>query len=185
MRRACLAGALCVAAVGSAHADWTVKRDPFDVTVVARYKAILARDPYDAGALTALKNLYGHYRTLAQLEAELGTDWAARVVRARLDPSTAHWQAVIEVREDPRALFELNLFERAIAATTDVDLQRRSLEGLMDDAVRQHDTDRVDAVFKRLSALTPKDPKMWIDRAHTMNSFERHAEAVLAYAMAE
>ena len=128
MRRAWLAAALAVASVGSARADWTVKRDPFDATVVARYKAILARDPYDAGALAALKNLYGRYRTVAQFEKELADDWAGRVVRARMHPDAAHWKAVIEKREDARALFELGLYERAIAATTDVDVQRRSLE---------------------------------------------------------
>lgn len=186
MRRAWLAAALAVASVGSAHADdWTVKRDPFDATVAARYKAILARDPYDAGALTALKTMYGKYRSLAKLEAELGDDWAGRVVRARLHPDTAHWRAVIEKREDAHALFELGLYERVIAATTDVELQRWSFERLMDDAAKQRDSDRLDVLFKRLAAITPKDPHMWIDRAHALISLERHAEAVDAYAQAE
>lgn len=186
MRRAWLAAALCVASVGSARADdWTVKRDPFDATVVARYKAILARDPYDAGALAALKRMYGRYRTLAQLEAELDSDWSGRVVRALLHPDAAHWQAVIEVREDARALFELGLYERAIAATTDVELQKRSLEQLLIAAEKQHDSGQLDALFKRLAALTPNDPTMWIDRAHRLIAFERHAEAAEAFARAE
>jgi tetratricopeptide (TPR) repeat protein len=188
MRRAWLAAAVCVASVGSARSqpgDWTVKRDPFDATVVARYKAILARDPYDARALTALKSMYGRYRTLDQLEAELGDAWAGRVVRARLHPDAAHWRAVIDVREDARALFELALYERALTATTDPDLQKRSLEHLIADAVGRRDHERVDAWFARLSALTPKSPKMWIDRAHALIALARHAEAVDAYAQAE
>jgi tetratricopeptide (TPR) repeat protein len=188
MRRAWFAAALCVASVGSARAqpgDWTVKRDPFDATVAARYKAILARDPYDADALTALKILYGRYRSLAQLETEVGPDWSGRVVRARLHPDAAHWRAVIDVREDARALFELGLYERALAATTDVALQRKSLEHLLAEAQRQRDSDRLDALFARLSALTPKDPKMWIDRAHALIALDRHADAVAAYAQAE
>ena len=31
--------------------DWGVQRDPFDRTVIARYKAILASNPHDASAL--------------------------------------------------------------------------------------------------------------------------------------
>jgi tetratricopeptide (TPR) repeat protein len=188
MRRAWIAAALSFASVGSARSqpgDWTVKRDPFDATVVARYKAILARDPYDAGALTALKRMYSRYRTLEQLEAELGDDWAGRVVRARLHPDAAHWHAVIEKREDARALFELDLYERAIAATDDVDLQKRCLEQLLIDAQKPPDSDRLDALFKRLAALTPKDPSMWIDRAHALILVERHAEAAEAFAQAE
>lgn len=185
MRRAWIAAALCVASVGSARADWTVKRDPFDATVATRYKAILARDPYDAGALTALKSMYGRYRTLAQLEAELGPDWSGRVVRARLHPDAEHWRAVIDVREDARALFELGLYERAIAATTDVTLQRKSLEHLLAEARRERDSDRLDALFARLSALTPNDAKLWIDRAHALIALERHADAIAAYARAE
>ncbi len=186
MRPAWLAAALAIATVGSARADdWTVKRDPFDATVAARYKAILARDPYDAGALAALKRMYGKHRSLAKLEAELGDEWADRVVRARLHPDTTHWQAVIEKREDARALFELGLYERAFAATSDVGIQRSSLERLMDDAAKQRDNDRLDALFNRLVAITPKDPRMWIDRAHTLVSLDRHFEAVDAYAQAE
>lgn len=86
MRRAWIAAAVCAASVGSAHADWTVKRSPFDATVAARYKQILSRDPYDASAFAALEAMYARYRSIQKLESELGDDWASSVLRARLDP---------------------------------------------------------------------------------------------------
>ena len=61
--------ALCLAVSARARAeDWGVKRDPFDAGVVRRYKAILARNPHDAGALRELVSLYGKYRTADKLE---------------------------------------------------------------------------------------------------------------------
>src|SRR5262245_59746508 len=64
--------------------DWTVRRDPFDRGVIGRYKAILARDPYDA-ARTPVIATYLKYRTLAVLDSEYGEeDWAALAIRARI-----------------------------------------------------------------------------------------------------
>ena len=74
--------------------DWGARRDPFDAGVVARYKAILERDPHDDAALRQLVVMYKRYRTIAKLEAEYraqldaGEQWAALVVLARL-PSLA------------------------------------------------------------------------------------------------
>src|SRR5262245_42990569 len=104
LTKRCLADMRCVAlvlaalasAAGAQPADWTVKRDPFDRGVVARYKAILARDPYDA-ALTALMSLYRKHRTLALLDDEYraSEDWAGLVVRARLHDSLELWRRVV------------------------------------------------------------------------------------------
>src|SRR5882724_8144664 len=75
--------AVCLVMAASARAeDWGARRDPFDPVVVRRYKAILARDPHDDGALRHLVELYQRYRTIAKLEAEYrtqlaeGDDWA-------------------------------------------------------------------------------------------------------------
>jgi len=69
-----LAGALLAAvpapAAAQAGDDWEVKRDPFDAKVVARYKAILAKNPHDAGALAKLLSMYRRYRTVDKLEDE-------------------------------------------------------------------------------------------------------------------
>src|SRR5262245_5513990 len=102
-----LAVALIVATCATARAqDWGPNRDPFDATVVRRFKAILARDPHDESALRQLVAMYQHYRTVAKLEAEyreqLGTgeDWATLVVLARLPraargESAALWKRVV------------------------------------------------------------------------------------------
>src|SRR5262245_34331857 len=76
LARLFLALALGVAAVAaqpsaaSAQGDWTVKRDPFDRRVIARYKAILAKNPADRDALNKLVGMYKRYRTLALLVDE-------------------------------------------------------------------------------------------------------------------
>ena len=81
--------ALCLALVPAravADNDWGVRRDPFDASVVRRYKALLARDPHDAAALRQLVAMYKRYRKVATLEAEYRAqieakeDWAALVV---------------------------------------------------------------------------------------------------------
>src|SRR5688500_7625910 len=111
MRRVALVVLAWLAYAGVAHAqagDWTVVRDPFDKTVVARYKAILARTPHDP-ALTALVSLYRKHRTLALLEQEYADadDHAGLVVRARL---------ALVAGNKPRAL---ELFTAAAKVTDD------------------------------------------------------------------
>jgi hypothetical protein len=53
-----VACALAALPVSMAHAqpagDWGVKRDPFNQTDIARYKAILRGNPHDASALAKL-----------------------------------------------------------------------------------------------------------------------------------
>src|SRR5829696_4351822 len=94
--RLLLALALASAAVAPAAAqpaggDWGVKRDPFDKTVVARYKAILAKNPHDASALAKLLEMYRRYKTVDLLKDEYqktldkdANNWAALVVVGRL-----------------------------------------------------------------------------------------------------
>jgi hypothetical protein len=50
------------------RADWEVKRSPFDVHVVTRYKQLLHKDPDDADALAKLTQLYKQYRSIDQLD---------------------------------------------------------------------------------------------------------------------
>lgn len=147
-----------------------------------RYKQILARDPYDASAFSALKTMYARYRTIQKLESELGTDWASSVIKARLHPDAEHWRIVVARKEDDaRALFELaqlerkpELYERALAATRDPAQQRRSLEKLISIAIDHFESDEADELLARLTALPPKDPQIWLDRAGS-----RRASSVL------
>lgn len=53
-----------------AQGDWSVKRDPFDAKVIARYKRILDRNPGDRGALRKLSQLYRKHRSIDKLVRE-------------------------------------------------------------------------------------------------------------------
>jgi tetratricopeptide (TPR) repeat protein len=73
--------------------DWSVVRDPFDKSVIARYKAILAKNPHDAGALAKLLEMYRRYRTVDLLRSEYrkladANNANATAVLARIDKST-------------------------------------------------------------------------------------------------
>ena len=50
--------------------DWGVKRDPFNLTDIARYKAILRANPHEASALAKLLEMYRRYRTIDLLKDE-------------------------------------------------------------------------------------------------------------------
>src|ERR1043166_2841746 len=102
--------------------DWGVKRDPFNPTDIARYKAILRTNPHDAAALAKLLEMYRRYRTIDQLKDEYGKfldknsdDVPTLVVMGRLQHATG---------DDARAL---ELFQRAGVIAGGV-LQPRSEE---------------------------------------------------------
>src|SRR5215468_6535904 len=90
--------------------DWGVKRDPFNQTDIARYKAILRGNPHDASALAKLLEMYRRYRTIDLLKDEYAKilektddDVSALIVMGRLQRATG---------DDARAL---DLFQRAVA----------------------------------------------------------------------
>ena len=92
---ACALAALPSVALPAAADDWGIQRDPFDRTVIARYKAILARNPHDASALAKVFELYRRYRTVDLLKDEYSKvldkspdDWSALVVMGRLQHTT-------------------------------------------------------------------------------------------------
>ncbi|HEX4418037.1 MAG TPA: HEAT repeat domain-containing protein [Kofleriaceae bacterium] len=103
-------GLITGASVRAQPADWGVKRDPFNLTDIARYKAILRASPHDAGALAKLLELYRRYRTIDLLKDEYqkqldkaAGDVPALIVLGRLQHATG---------DDARAL---DLFQRAVA----------------------------------------------------------------------
>src|SRR5438874_5446686 len=75
-------------------ADWGAQRNPFDPQIIARYKAVLAKNPHDASALAKLLELYRRYSNVDTLKAEYAKqvdakgDWAALVVIGRLEHAT-------------------------------------------------------------------------------------------------
>src|SRR5215468_5246269 len=94
--------------------DWGVKRDPFNPTDIARYKALLRANPHDAFALAKLLEMYRRYRTIDLLKDEYGKlldknadDVPALIVMGRLQHTTG---------DDARAL---ELFQRVVASKDD------------------------------------------------------------------
>ncbi|MCC6746293.1 MAG: HEAT repeat domain-containing protein [Deltaproteobacteria bacterium] len=87
--------------------DWEVTRSPFDPRVVARYKALLARNAGDATSLSALVRLYRQHRSIAALVAEYQA-------LARAHPASVPHQLVLAhlYRRVGRATEALAQYER-------------------------------------------------------------------------
>lgn len=202
MRRVALLICLCTSAAVAQPADWQVERDPFDDAVVARYKAVLARDPFDR-ALTTLIALYRKHRSVARLERELAAtreSWATAIVLARLaearhdkDRALALYTRAAELNDrDARTWLAIGrtstttaaaraAYERALALSPPRPLQRAALRELLvvGDGVAQ-----LDAVYARLIALDPTDGELWLDRADLLASHRMFAPAIEAYTAA-
>src|SRR5262249_50690992 len=140
---------LLVGRASAQPADWSVRRDPFDPVVIARYKQLLARDPH-GGALQRLKSLYTRYRSLDRLIAEddaAPEDHATLVVRARLHADAALWHRVVGVDpNDVKSWLALGAlehvrdpYEEVVARTHDPALARRALRALADLAIAARD----------------------------------------------
>lgn len=201
--------ATVVALAGVARADWGPKRDPFDRGVIARYQAILAKDPYDP-ALTQLAAIYRRYRTIDALIAEYDgklvddPNGTVLVIVARLlEPSNpasalATYHRAWSVRpDDPKLALRVAVLERNAnhleeaskaydrALTGDKPVQREALRGLVDLARSRRDRVAVATHTKKLVELDPKDPKLQLERGDAMLGIELFEAAIEAYATAE
>src|SRR5262245_15247534 len=81
----------------AAPGDWTVQRSQFDAGDIARYKALLAKDPHDP-ILVRLVALYRSYRSIDQLvhEYEGEGGWAGFVVLGRLHRTAGRTDQALE-----------------------------------------------------------------------------------------
>lgn len=195
-----------LAIAGAAHADdWGPKRDLFDRNVVARYQAILAKDPYDP-ALAQLAGMYKRSRTIASLieELEAKGDGGSLVIAGRLledmkdpkalavyqrawalrpdDPKLALRIARLERTPDPERAREA--YERALASG-DKPVQREAIRGLLELAHARRD--RVAASFhaKALADLDPRDAKVQLEHGDAMLALDLIDSATEAYTLAE
>lgn len=214
-----LAAALATAALapGAARAqpdDWEVKRDPFDKSVVARYKALLTRQPHDAGALAKLLELYRRYRTVELLKNEYqavldkkADDWAALVVLSKIHRTTgddvtalallqrataakaddaASWLLLGEIhRGQGKAADARGAYEQALAHGKDKPTRSRALRALADLAIAAGDIDSANRYFKQFLEIDPKNAQLWIEHGDAMIAAKRAEEAVASYAEAE
>jgi tetratricopeptide (TPR) repeat protein len=202
----CLA---CWPVCGSARADdWGVKRDPFDPVVIARYKAMLARDPYDPG-LQPLVAMYKGYRTVAKLETEYRDqlaakpdDWATLVVLARLPRSAradtlALWKRALDANpKDGRGWFAFgklasdaavarDAFRKAVDHAAGPRDKKLALVELVGAARRASDALAVDAAYVELIALDPKDANLWLDRGNAQLAANTLVSALESFVKAE
>jgi len=216
---AILAAALTASSVGPAAAqpddDWGVHHDPFDRSVIARYKGILARNPHDAGALAKLLGLYRRYRTVQLLEDEYQKvlakkpgDWATLVVLARLADAGGHhdqalpwWeQATAANPKDAGAWVQLGTlyrsagnaakataaFEHALAAPRVPKADKaQALRALADLALAANDMPRAKQLFDRMIALAPKDVQLRLELGDSLSQGGRHDDAIAVYRAAE
>ncbi|HEY5922122.1 MAG TPA: tetratricopeptide repeat protein [Kofleriaceae bacterium] len=206
MRRVALVLLLC-AAVGSARlagaqpGDWGVTRDPFDKSVVARWKAILARNPHDS-ALTQLVALYRKHRSVAQLEVEYSEQpetWANVVVRARLNRNAAEvlplYKRAVELDpSDARSWIAIGDAERRVPAEARA-AYTRALELALPRPVEKavlrklaalpDDVEASDGAYARLIALDPKSGMLWLERGAALMAAREYQRAIDSYDAAE
>jgi tetratricopeptide (TPR) repeat protein len=222
MRRTLLAAlaaaALSTHAAGRAAAqpddDWAVQRDPFDKTTIARYKAILAKNPHDAGALNKLLDLYRRYRTADLLHDEYTKaldkkpgDFAILVVLARLDraggdeaAALARFEAAAKAKPDDATVsIELGTIYRnsgklaearkaldaALAAASAKPVKIKALGALADLALATNDIEGFKKYSEQYIALDPKNVQLRLDLGDALRGAQKYDEAVTAYRDAE
>jgi tetratricopeptide (TPR) repeat protein/HEAT repeat protein len=194
--------------------DWGVQRDPFDKTVIARYKAILAKNPHDAQALAKLLQMYRTYRTLDLLKEEYGklldknaNDWAALVVMGRLhrtigdearakelltkavgvkDNDPLSWIQIGEIERGASKNKEARAaYEKALGHATSKDMKKKALRALADLALATGENDDADRYFKQFLELDPKNAQLWLERGDAMLAAGKRDVALESYAQAE
>lgn len=192
--------------------DWSVKRDPFDKSVIAKLKGTLARNPNDAGALAKLLNLYRRYRSLQLLREEFTAalaakpgDWATLVVLGRLaraggdDPGALElYQRAAAVKSDPAVSVELGGLYRAAgkipeakaaflaaAASPVKAVKQASLRALADLSIATKDVDAARGFFEQLISMDPGNVQLRLELGDALSD-QGQAEAALAvYTAAE
>lgn len=194
--------------------DWGVKRDPFNPTDIARYKAILRGNPHDASALAKLLEMYRRYRTIDQLKDEYAKildknadDVPALVVMGRLQHTTGDDARALELfqravaRKDDDAQSWLLIgelekaasktkearaaYDKALAHAPQKDMKKRALRALADLALATGDNDGANAYFQQFLELDPKNAQLWIERGDAMLAAGKRDVALDSYTAAE
>jgi cellulose synthase operon protein C len=211
---AVLAGSPFAAPASAAPDDWGVQRDPFDQKVIGTYKALLSRNPHDAGALAKLLEMYRRYRTVDLLKEEYGKvlvktpdDWATLVVLGHLHRKTGddpralemYTRAVAKKDADPAtwlAIGEVHkaggknkdaraAYDKALGHSTAKDMKKKALRALADLALATGDNDAANAYFKQFLELEPNNAQLWIERGDAMLAAGKRDVALESYAAAE
>ena len=203
-----------LAPVSAAPDDWGVTRDPFDKNVIARYKAILARNPHDASALAKLLEMYKRYRTIDLLKEEYGklldkdaANSSALIVLGRLHKATGDearalemWsRAVAKNGSDAQTWLLIGetqkaggkskearaAYDKALANASAKEMKKKALRALADLALATGDNDGANAYFKTFLELDPNNAQLWIERGDAMLAAGKRDIALESYAAAE
>ena len=194
--------------------DWGVTRDPFDKQVIARYKAILAKNPHDGTALARLLDAYRRYRTVDLLKEELGKvlakspgDTATMITIGRLHRMTGDdvralemfSAAVAKKDNDPQTWIYIGelqkagnknqearaAYEKALGHASAKEMKKKALRSLADLALATNDTDGANEYFKQFLAIEPKNAQLWIERGDAMLAANKRDVALESYEAAE
>ncbi len=211
-------GAVLAGTPVASHAqpdDWGAgPRDPFDKSVVAKYKGILARNPHDADALAKLLSLYRRYRTLdllkteyeAQLKAKAGDGptliMLGRIAHAAGDDGAAltYYETAATGRTDdgPLAIELGDLYKRAtrladartaydrgLLHSKDKAPKMKALRALADLALGANDIDGAKKYFEQYIGLDKSNVQLRIELGDALATAGKHDDAIVAYAEAE
>ena len=213
-----LAASLAVGALAPSTAraqgdDWDVVRDPFDKSVIARLKSILAKNPNDADALAKLLGLYRRYRTVALLRSEYDAvlakkpdDFATLVVLARLaksegdsDGARGWFERAAAGKNDAAVQVELGTmyraanqlaearaaFDRAMAANPSKPVKMKALRALADLALSAKDIDGARAYFDQYIALDAGNVALRLELGDALAGAGKPDDAIVVYLDAE
>jgi tetratricopeptide (TPR) repeat protein/HEAT repeat protein len=208
-----LAGAPAAPALAQ-PGDWGVTRDPFDKTVVARYKGILAKNPHDASALAKLLEMYRRFKTVDLLKEEYqkaidkdAKSWSALVVMGRLhraigddqrarefltkavsvkDSDAQGWILIGEIDKAGGKNKEArSAYDKALAHATAKEMRKKALRALADLALATGDNEAANNYFKRFLELDPNNAQLWLERGDAMLAAGKRDVALESYAAAE
>ncbi len=194
--------------------DWSVKRDPFDKRVVARYKAILAKHPDDSGALAKLVAMYRRYRSVAKLVGEYEgvlakkpDSFADNAVLGYLhlregagDKALPYFQKAAALRPTDAgvqlALGDLlrnagkpdgakTAYDAALAATKNKKLKVKALRALADLALGANDIATARKYYDQYLAIEPHNHQVRIELGDALLNHGKALDAVEVYKQAE
>jgi tetratricopeptide (TPR) repeat protein len=191
--------------------DWSVQKNPFDRRVVDRWKAIVLKDPWDAGALKKLTDLYRRYSTADKLIAELEpTTWNRAVVlghlyrmRPDVDKALAAYAQALALSPPPGKAARIHVaradlykakgnaaaahkeYADALAAGPAPADRRTLLRALADLELDDGNIAAAAAHFKEYIDLDPKDVTARVDYADALAKHDRGADALAEYEEAE
>src|SRR5262245_14830252 len=207
-----VAAVLALAPVAPSHAqpsDWGATRDPFDKNVIARYKAILAKNPHDGSALAKLLEMYRRYRTVDALKDEYknASDWASLVVMGRISRTTGDdaralelftraaaakdgdaqtWIYIGELDKSSNKTKEArDAYDKALRHASGADMKKKALRALADLALATNEIEAANAYFKQFLDLDPKNAQLWLERGDVMLAAGKRDVALESYAAAE